>query len=488
MKPLYTPVILCGGSGTRLWPASRKALPKQFISLDSDNLTLFQQTLQRLQKLTAAASPIVICSESHRFLVAEQLRQIDCKATAILLEPMARNTAAAIAVAACWIAQTPHLKNSQMLVFPADHKIKNHAALIAACEKSRPSSIAGQLTVFGVTPTHPETGYGYIEKGSKDPITGNYWVNRFEEKPPLNIAEQYCTNGKHYWNSGIFAFTADSYIKAASAHAPDVLTNAQNSVVQAQADLDFIRLEPTSFAKCPDISIDYAILEHIPNIQMTLLNADWSDVGAWSSVASLAAPDEQGNKAHGEALFTDCNNCYVNSEDRTVVLLGVNDLVVIEREDALLVTTHNQSQNVRAVVSRLQQLNNPAADSHPQAHRPWGSYRSIDNGNGFQVKHITVLPGRKLSLQKHSHRAEHWVVVNGTAKVTCDQSTLTLEKNQSTYIPLGSVHRLENIGDKPLELIEVQSGDYLGEDDIVRLEDHYGRVSSLNRRSADSKL
>lgn len=464
------PVILSGGSGSRLWPLSRQQRPKQFLPV-VDELTLFQSTLERLQGIPGLEAPLVVCNEDHRFMVAEQLRQLDLLSQGIILEPVGRNTAAAIALAALKLeAQNPE---AVMLVLPADHVIHNQAAFHQAITTAEAEAKHSNLVTFGIVPTHPETGYGYIQA---DAATNNASpVKRFVEKPDLETAEAYLSSGEYYWNSGIFMFRVDAYLSSLADFQPDVLAACREAMKQPAPDGDFVRVEPESFATSPDISVDYAVMEKTEHAVVVPLDAGWNDVGSWSAVWEVGQQDESGNVVRGDVLMQDASNNLVYSEQRLVSLVGVEDLIVVDTKDATMVVHKDQAQQVKDIVNRLKAEDRPEAIIHREVNRPWGSYDSIDNGSRFQVKRITVKPGAKLSLQKHHHRAEHWIVVTGTAEVTCEDKTFLLTENQSTYLPLGATHRLANPGKVMLELIEVQSGSYLGEDDIVRFEDQYGR-------------
>lgn len=466
------PVILSGGSGSRLWPLSRQQRPKQFLPV-VDDVTLFQSTLQRLNGLSGLEAPLVVCNEDHRFMVAEQLRQLDLHNQGIVLEPVGRNTAAAIALAALKIE--PVDPEAVLLVLPADHVIRDKAAFHKAITLAEQEAQNGSLVTFGIVPTHPETGYGYIQADSENGAANS--VKRFVEKPDLETAEKYLASGEYFWNSGIFMFRADAYLRSLGDFQPDVLSACKAAMVDHSDDGDFVRVEDESFSKSPDISVDYAVMEKTEHAVVVPLDAGWNDVGAWSAVWEVGNKDKAGNVIRGDAVLLNASNNLVYSEKRLVSLVGVEDLVVVDTKDATLVAKKDQVQHVKEVVNQLKAEDRPEAVIHREVNRPWGSYDSIDNGSRFQVKRITVKPGAKLSLQKHHHRAEHWIVVQGTAEVTCDDEVFLLAENQSTYIPLGSTHRLANPGKVLLELIEVQSGSYLGEDDIVRFEDQYGRSS-----------
>ncbi len=474
------PVILSGGSGSRLWPVSRKLRPKQFLPLISEDKTLFQSTVERLDGLANQQNLLVVCNEEHRFMVAEQLLEIGKKHQGILLEPIGRNTAPAVTVAALYLleqaAQQGTNTDPVMLVLPADHVIPDVAAFQKAVEVARPVAEAGYLVTFGITPTAPETGYGYIEQGQ--PLTDfaeTYQVAAFAEKPSSETAQRYLDGGKHLWNAGIFMFKASIFLHELETYNPAILAACGKTLKQAQRDMDFVRLNKSEFEACPSDSIDYAVMEHTRHAATIPLSAGWNDVGAWSAVWEVCERDAANNVLRGNVIAQDAGNNLVFTEDRLVTLVGVDDLIVIETKDATLVTHKSKAQDVKKIVTQLEAQGRSEAIIHRLVNRPWGCYDSVDMGERFQVKRITVKPGAQLSLQKHHHRAEHWIVVKGTAEVTCDNKTFLLTENQSTYIPLGSVHRLANPGKVPLELVEVQSGSYLGEDDIVRIEDQYGR-------------
>ncbi|PWQ98720.1 mannose-1-phosphate guanylyltransferase/mannose-6-phosphate isomerase [Leucothrix arctica] len=464
------PVILSGGSGSRLWPLSRKQRPKQFLPVVGDE-TLFQSTLLRLQGIAGLESPLVVCNEDHRFMVAEQLREFDLDNQGIVLEPVGRNTAPAIALAA--LQAREQQSDAVLLVLPADHVIEDKAAFHEAIELAEVEAKAGKLVTFGIVPTQPETGYGYIQAEGQGTTASA--VKRFVEKPDYETAESYVSSGDYLWNSGIFMFRVDSFLQALGEYQPLVLAACERAMVQTHSDGDFIRLDTKSFEQCPDISIDYAVMEKTQHAVVVPLNAGWNDVGAWSAVWSVGQQDGNGNVLRGDTMLHESSNNLVYSERRLVSLVGVDDLIVVDTKDAILVAHKDNVQDVKKIVDRLKDEGRTEATIHREVNRPWGAYDSIDSGSRFQVKRITVKPGATLSLQKHHHRAEHWIVVRGTAEVTCDENVFLMSENESTYIPLGSTHRLSNPGKVLLELIEVQSGSYLGEDDIVRFEDRYGR-------------
>lgn len=470
---MIVPVILCGGSGTRLWPLSREAYPKQFYSLVEDE-TLLQSTIKRLSGLPNCETPLLVCNNQHRFLAAEQMRRIGVESPSILLEPVGRNTAPAVACAA--LSLTQQEDNPVLFVLPADHIITDIQAFCQAVETGALLAEQGKLVTFGIIPTAPETGYGYI-KASDRLDTGNpaFQVDRFVEKPDLDTAQDYIKSGEYYWNSGMFMFKADRYLEELEQFAPEMLyacTAAYEKIVQ---DLDFLRLDAGAFAECTSDSVDYAIMEKTDSAVVVPLDAGWSDLGSWASLLELGPRDQDENVVLGDVVTKDVNNCYLRSEARLLTALGVKDLIVVDSSDALLVVHKDRVQDVKAIVNQLKAAGREESISHRKVYRPWGAYESIDVSKRFQVKRITVKPGGILSLQMHHHRAEHWIIVRGTARITRGDKVLLLTEDQSTYIPLGVNHRLENPGVIPLELIEVQTGSYLGEDDIIRLEDVYGR-------------
>ena len=461
------PDQLSGGSGTRLWPLSREAYPKQFLALAGDD-TMVQATWRRVAPL-AGAAPIVVANEDHRFLVAEQLRQAGAPRAAILLEPAGRNTAPAIAAAA--LQATADGADPLLLVLPSDHVVTDEAAFHAAVREAIPAAAGGALVTFGIVPGAPETGFGYIQAEAGDGVRA---VRRFVEKPDAATAARYLSEGGYYWNSGMFLFRASRFLAELGRHAPAMLAAVRAACDGAVRDGDFIRLDKAAFEACPADSIDYAVMEKTDRAMVLPVDIGWNDVGSWSALWEVSAQDGDGNAHHGDVIAVDSRNSYAWAR-RLVALVGVDDLVVVETDDAVLVAHKDKVQQVKEVVARLKAGQRSHAVLHREVHRPWGSYDSIDQDEGFQVKRIKVKPGGRLSLQSHTRRAEHWIVVRGTARVTRDNDVFELHANQSTYIPLGAKHRLENPGDEVLELIEVQSGDYLGEDDIVRYEDVYGR-------------
>jgi mannose-1-phosphate guanylyltransferase/mannose-6-phosphate isomerase len=467
--PNLVPVILSGGSGTRLWPLSRESHPKQFLPLVGDH-SMLQQTCLRLRGLPGADSPLVVANEEHRFLVAEQLRQVGAAPSALILEPVGRNTAPAIAVAALQ-AMAGGL-DPVLLVLPSDHVIADEAGFRAAVLAALPAAQAGKLVTFGIVPTAPETGYGYIKAA---PGEGLRAVERFVEKPDAATAQGYLASGGYYWNSGMFAFRASRYLAELQANRPEMVAAARAALAGAKPDVDFLRLDKAAFSASPSDSIDYAVMEKTGDAAVLPIAVGWNDVGSWSALWSVVEQDGGGNAHRGDVLARDCRNTLAIGDKRLIALIGLEDTVVVDTDDAVLVAHKERVQDVKEIVSALKAAQRPQATWHRKVYRPWGSYDGIDSGDRFQVKRIIVKPGAALSLQKHHHRAEHWIVVKGTAQVTCDDKVFLLSENQSTYIPLGSKHRLENPGKQPLELIEVQSGGYLGEDDIVRFEDVYGR-------------
>lgn len=464
---ILQPVLLSGGSGTRLWPLSREAYPKQFLPLVGDS-TMLQATWRRVAALTDAA-PIVVAGEDHRFLVAEQLRQIGAPTPAILLEPVGRNTAPAIAAAA--LQAMANGEDPLLLVLPSDHVVRDEAAFQTAVRAAMPAAADGMLVTFGIVPTAAETGFGYIQAAPGDGVRP---VVRFVEKPDAATAHAYLQAGGYYWNSGMFLLRASRYLDELQRFRPDIVATVRAAFAAASRDGDFIRLDKAAFAACPSDSIDYAVMEKTDAAGVLPVEIGWNDVGSWAALWEVSEQDTDGNAHHGDVIAIDSRNSYAYAR-RLVALVGVEDLVVVETDDAVLVARKDKVQQVKDVVARLKADARTQAVLHREVHRPWGSYDSVDMGDGFQVKRIKVKPGARLSLQSHARRAEHWVVVRGIARVTRDNDVFDLYPNQSTYIPIGAKHRLENPGHEPLELIEVQSGDYLGEDDIVRYEDVYGR-------------
>ena len=468
------PVILSGGSGTRLWPLSRDAMPKQLLALNGAH-TMIQDTVMRAAVL-GAEPPLLICSERHRFLVAEQMQAIGVVPSVIVLEPFGRNTAPAAAIAALMIAQ----KDPQgvVLLLASDHVVTNVSAFQSAVASAAAAARKGHIVTFGIAPGGPETGYGYVQRGQGvDGVEGVDLVKRFAEKPDRATAQSYIASGDYFWNSGMFVFRADVLLDELNRHEPGLVSACQASLAAATLDLDFVRLDAASFEKVKSISIDYAVMERTDKAAVVACDLGWSDVGAWSSLWALQTRDANGNVIQGDVLIHESRDSFVRNEKGLTALVGVKDLVVVVTEDAVLVADKHRAQDVKAIVDQMKLAERPELKEHKIVFRPWGSYQGIDEGVGYQVKQILVKPGGRLSLQSHSKRAEHWVVVQGTAQVTCDDKVFLLHENQSTFIPLGARHRLENTGKQPLRLIEVQSGSYLGEDDIVRYDDAYGRVS-----------
>ncbi|WP_333843988.1 mannose-1-phosphate guanylyltransferase/mannose-6-phosphate isomerase [Limnohabitans sp.] len=480
-----TPVILCGGSGTRLWPLSRTGFPKQFLCL-TGNESLFQQAAQRLAALCndsiQVAAPVIVSGEDHRFLASEQLREVGIALGTALLEPTGRNTAPALTLVA--LAALQDGQDPVLVVTPADQTIANPAAFTVAVQQAITQAEQGNIVILGVTPDKPETGYGYIKAETSEslPLQANiYTVKAFVEKPNLQTAQQYLSEGGYYWNAGMFVLKASVWLAAIEQFAPTILQATRTAWAARKEDGAFVRPGKAEFEAIPSESVDYAVMEHCPGsafpIQMVPLDAGWNDLGAWDAVWQVQPKDAQGNAHVGDVLHTDSHNTLVHASSRLVALVGVSDLVVVETADAVLVTSKSRSQDVKHIVNQLTTQKREEQTLHRKVHRPWGWYDSIDEGSRFKVKRIQVKPKASLSLQKHHHRAEHWIVVTGTAEITNGDKVLTLTENQSTYIPLGEEHRLANPGSIPLEIIEVQSGSYLGEDDIVRFEDTYGRAN-----------
>ncbi|AOS95917.1 Mannose-1-phosphate guanylyltransferase 1 [Microbulbifer aggregans] len=471
---MILPVIMAGGSGSRLWPLSRQLYPKQFLSLCGDQ-TMLQQTCSRLAGLQHLP-PLLVCGEEHRFTVAEQLRVAQQNHSGIILEPAGRNTAPAVALAALHSLASGE-GDPLLLVLAADHVIRDAAAFRQAVVEASNFAEEGALVTFGIVPTEPETGYGYIHRGAQRSSGSHsaFTVDRFVEKPDRATAEKYLQSQEYLWNSGMFLFRASRYIEELGRHRPDILSACERALAGASLDVDFIRPEQNAFLECPEDSIDYAVMEKTHDAVVIPLDCGWSDLGSWSALWEISDKDAHGNTASGDVILHDSRNCYVQSDSKLIALIGLDNLVVVESDDAIMVAAKHRVQEVKKIVELLKAENRPEAMVHRKVYRPWGFYDSVDAGERFQVKRIVVNPGAQLSLQMHHHRAEHWVVVSGTARVTCGDKQMLLSENQSTYIPLGIKHRLENPGTIPLELIEVQSGSYLGEDDIVRFEDRYSR-------------
>ena len=467
------PVILSGGSGSRLWPMSRAALPKQFLPLVSEH-TMFQETLLRLQGFPGITAPLVICNNEHRFLAAEQLRAIDTTPLTLILEPFGRNTAPAVAVAA-FAAQAEDAQ-AILLVLPADHLVRDISGFHTAIQSALELAQQDKLVTFGITPDKPATGFGYIERGTAlGAGKHTFSVARFVEKPELDMAKQFVASGRFFWNSGMFVFKASVYLNELQHYHPDIYAASQQAWQHGARDMDFYRLDENAFAVCPADSIDYAVMEHTRAAAMVTVDIGWNDIGSWSSLADVSIKDGQGNVLRGDVFSAETANTYVRAESRMVAAIGVQDLVIVETADAVLVMHKDFAQDVKQAVEYLKQAERTEHLVHRRVYRPWGYYEGIDTGERFQAKRIMVKPGSKLSLQMHHHRAEHWVVVSGNAKVTRGDKVMMLHEDQSTYIPIGMKHRLENVGEDMLYLIEVQSGSYLGEDDIVRFDDDYNR-------------
>lgn len=474
---MIVPVIMAGGSGTRLWPMSRSLFPKQFLPL-VNNTTMLQDTCERLQGLDIQP-PMIICGEDHRFTVAEQIRTSGIAAgSRIMLEPAGRNTAPAVALAALQALRTQNAE-ALLLVLAADHVITDVAAFQTAVNRAAVHARQGKLVTFGIIPTGPETGYGYIRQA--DSLGDAYAVGEFVEKPHRELAEQYLASGNYVWNSGMFMFQAGRYLEELKTHRPDILSACEQAMELAQEDADFVRPDKNAFLNCPEDSIDYAVMEPLctgtsaQNVVVVPLACGWSDVGSWSALWEVSIKDDAGNALHGDVLTIDTRNSYIRSDSKLVATIGLENVIVVESDDAIMVAAKDRVQDVKKIVEQLKQHRRSEAQLHRKVYRPWGFYDSIDNGSRFQVKRIVVKPGGQLSLQMHHHRAEHWIVVSGTAQVTRGEEVFLVSENESTYIPLGVTHRLVNPGAIPLEMIEVQSGSYLGEDDIVRFEDTYGR-------------
>ena len=494
---MIVPVILSGGSGSRLWPLSRELYPKQFLPLVGKS-TMLQATVARLSGIQDITEPLIVANESHRFMIAQQMQEITVAPLAIMLEPVGRNTAPAVGVAA--LHASAKGKDPLLLILPADHVIRDTASFQAAVAESVHYAMDGKLITFGIVPNSPETGYGYIKKGkeltvkagakskgrgtnAKDSLISHhasvftaFAVDRFEEKPSRTKAASFVQSGDYLWNSGMFMFKASAYLKELKRHAPEMLRVCEEALKRSVKDLDFLRLDKKAFAECPGDSIDYAVMEKTKAAVVIPLDAGWSDVGSWSSLWEVLPKDKQGNAISGDVLADDLKNSFIFAGERLVAAIGMKDCIIVETADAVLVAHKDKAQKVKHIVEELKRQKRDEALLHLRVNRPWGTYECIDSSDRFQVKRITVNPGARLSLQKHMHRAEHWIVVKGTARVTRGRDVMTVGENESTYIPLGEKHRLENPGRIPLELIEVQSGSYLGEDDIIRFDDLYGRA------------
>jgi mannose-1-phosphate guanylyltransferase/mannose-6-phosphate isomerase len=473
-QKILHPVVLSGGSGTRLWPMSRSQHPKQLLPLLGES-SLLRQTAERVVARKGFAAPLVVANDEHRFLIAEQLREAGVVPAGLFLEPVGRNTAPAVAVAALWLAEQD--PDALMLVMPSDHVIADLDAFHTAIGRAAAAARRGKLVTFGIAPARAETGYGYIDAGAAIPgCEGAFAVTRFIEKPAAADALRYIEAGTYFWNSGIFLLAASAYLGELGRLRPDMLAACRDAVSNAERDSDFIRLDRTAFSACPSESIDYAVMEHTDHSAVVPVAMGWNDLGSWDALWETGQHDAAGNALIGNVLAEDARNCYLRSEAGLVAAIGIEDLIVVATADAIMVAPRSRAQDVRRLVARLAEEGRDEADAPPTVHRPWGSYTALHNGHRVQVKHIVVKPGGRLSLQMHHHRAEHWVVVRGTGRITRGDEEIMLSENQSTYIPLGTAHRLENPGKIPLHVIEVQSGDYLGEDDIVRFDDHYGRA------------
>jgi mannose-1-phosphate guanylyltransferase len=471
---MLIPVILAGGVGSRLWPVSRSLLPKQFIEFPDMQGSLFQSTLSRLEGVSDLEDPIVVCNNDHRFLVAEQLRQLGKEHCNILLEPVGRNTAPAVALAALCALQDN--VDPLLLVLPADHVIQDETAFLQAIAQALLSAKQGKLVTFGLVPSVPETGYGYIQKGAQLGGENGYCVEQFVEKPDRETAQAYLDSGNYFWNSGMFLFSASAYLAELKRHAPDIFDSCHQAHKSLERGEDFHLIPESIFASCRSDSIDYAVMEKTASAVVVPLEAGWNDLGAWDALWEVRDKDEQGNALSGDVVTFDVKNSYIQSQSRLVAVAGIRDVVVVETADAVLVTDRSQAQSVKKLVQQLQDQQREESALHRLVYRPWGSYESLGSRPGCQVKHIVVNAGASLSLQLHHKRAEHWIVLKGVALVTCDNKEFELRPNESTYIPAGSKHRLTNPSNNPIEIIEVQIGEYLGEDDIVRFEDLYNRV------------
>ncbi|MCU7835022.1 MAG: mannose-1-phosphate guanylyltransferase/mannose-6-phosphate isomerase [gamma proteobacterium symbiont of Taylorina sp.] len=473
---MIIPVILSGGTGSRLWPMSRELNPKQFLSLCGEQ-TMLQETMARLEGVTDLADPIIVCNEDHRFMVAQQMNELGVKVDKIILEPVGRNTAPAIAAAAEYIQEKEGADDAVMLILAADHIIQNTEEFHRVIEAGYRVAEQGQLITFGIVPDKAETGYGYIKRADFFSQQDNaYTVERFVEKPDIETAQKYFNSGEYYWNSGMFMFKTSTILEELKILSPEIHQAVKKAVSDGIKDLDFCRLDKDSFIASPSDSIDYAVMEKTNKAVVLPLDADWNDVGAWSALWEVKKRDENGNVFHGDILHHDVSNSYIHADERMVAVVGIDNCVVVETADAVLVVDKDRSQDVKTIVNQLKATSREEILLHQRVYRPWGSYETLEETERFKVKRIIVNPGAKLSLQMHHHRSEHWVVVKGTAKIVCGDKEFILTEDQSNYIPLGTQHRLENPGVIPLEIIEVQTGAYLGEDDIVRFDDHYGRV------------
>ncbi len=471
---MLIPVILAGGVGSRLWPSSRSLQPKQFIEFPEMEGSLFQNTLSRLEGLSDLEDPIVVCNNDHRFLVAEQLRRLGKEHSNILLEPVGRNTAPAVALAA--LSALQNSADPLLLILPADHVVEDQIAFQQAITQALHSAKQGKLATFGVVPSVPETGYGYINKGAELASGNGYCVEQFVEKPDQETAQAYLDSGNYFWNSGMFLFSASTYLRELKRHAPDIFDSCHQAYASLESSENFQRIPEPIFASCRSDSIDYAVMEKTVSAVVVPLDAGWNDLGAWDAMWEARAKDEHGNALFGDVLSFDVQDSYIQSESRLVAVAGVRDVVVVETADAVLVTHRSQAQSVKHLVKQLQDHEREEGTLHRLVYRPWGSYECLSSRPGYQVKHLIVNAGASISLQLHHKRAEWWTVLNGVALVTCDNEDFQLQPHESTYIPVGSKHRLTNASNEPVEVIEVQIGKYLGEDDIVRFEDQYSRV------------
>lgn len=473
---MIIPVILSGGSGSRLWPMSRELNPKQFLPLCGDK-SMLQETMTRLEEVEDLAAPVVVCNEEHRFLVAQQMKDIGVDVDKIILEPVGRNTAPAICAAAEYLQGKTGAQDDVMLILAADHVIQDTAVFHQVIASGRRVAEQGQLVTFGIVPNKAETGYGYIRRAeSYSGVESAYKVAQFVEKPDLDTARKYYESGEYYWNSGMFMFKASAILQELEGLSTDIYQAVKKAVAKGARDMDFCRLDSNSFTASPSDSIDYAVMEKTDKAVVLSLDAKWNDVGAWSALWEVNAHDQDGNVFHGDVLKHDVTNSYVHADDRMIAVIGMDSCIVIETADAVLVADKERSQDVKEIVNQLKASGREEALLHQRVYRPWGSYETLEETERFKVKRIIVNPGAKLSLQMHHHRAEHWVVVKGTAKIVCGDKEFVMTEDQSNYIPLGTQHRLENPGVIPLEIIEIQTGSYLGEDDIVRFDDTYGRV------------
>ncbi len=470
---MLVPVILSGGSGSRLWPVSRHLFPKQFHDLTGSE-TLLQQTVERARQVATNDRLMVLCNEDHRFLVSDQLMNSGVQEMEIVLEPKALNTAPAITVAALYSRQLYGVVT--LLVLPSDHLIVSDKKFCNAVEIAAHNAGQGKLVTFGIVPNRPETGYGYIRRGKALAGDRGFQVDRFLEKPTQAVAEGFVQSGEYYWNSGIFMFRNDVYVDEIKTWRPEIYQRCVEATENVTRDTNFTRIDPVPFSKCQNESIDYAIMENTKNAIVVPLDTTWSDVGSWSQLEKVMSPDEEGNVTHGDIIVRDVKNSYIRAEQRLVAVIGIDNVIIVETDDAVLVTDKDRDQDVKAIVQELNDHSRSEAVVHTKVYRPWGSFQTLDSGNGFQVKRLVINPGASISLQLHRQRSEHWVVVSGVANVTCGDETLILKSNESTYIPIDTKHKLENLAEVPLEVVEVQTGSYLGEDDIVRFEDEYGRV------------